>query len=198
MLSYCNKSMAYLKVEADTDEDPQVSPGYTDIPAIYPLGHSLAATYLANEGDFFSYVANRHIEEAGLSLEELHTRAVANLTKFVEQRVEVPPYGNIFSVLCGGHFEASILMVDRFWTEWYSQLIQNGFAVAFPARDLLAFGDVASNTAISELKDLCKRVANKVDHPLTLELYKRVGHSWQPLGGQPLQRTRDVRRFNTE
>ena len=89
-------------------------------------------------------------------------------------------------------------MVDRFWAEWYSQLIQNGFAVAFPARDLLAFGDVASNTAISELKDLCKRVANKVDHPLTLELYKRVGHSWQPLGGYSLQRTREARRIDIE
>ena len=175
--------MAYLKVEVDTDEDPQVPPHHADSPVIYPLGHSLEATYLVDEGDFFSYVANRHLEEAALSLEELHTRAVRNLSMFVEQHVEVHPYGNIYAVLCGGHFEASILMVDQFWTEWYGHLIQNGFVVAIPARDLLSFGAIASNATITELKDLCNRVANKIDHPLTHELYKRVGHSWQLLGG---------------
>ena len=181
MLSYCNKSMAYLKVEVNTDENSQIPTHHADSPAIYPLGHSLVATYIVDEGDFFSYVEYRHLEEAGLSLKELHTRAVSNLSKFVEQHVEVHPYGNIYAVLCGGHFEASILLADQFWTEWYGQLIQNGFAVAIPARDLLSFGDIASNTAISELKDLCNRVANQVDHPLTHELYKRVGYSWQPL-----------------
>lgn len=122
MLSYCNKSMAYLKVEADTDEDPQVSPSHADIPAIYPLGHSLAATYLVNEGDFFSYVANRHLEEAGLSLEELHTRAIVNLTKFVEQRVELHPYGNFLFYAVG---------TLRLAFSWWIDFGQSGIASSF-------------------------------------------------------------------
>ena len=183
MLSYCNKSMAYLKVEVDSLKDSLIPTNHADSPVMNSLGHGLVATYLVDEGELFSYVANRHIEEAGLSLEDLHSRAVSNLSIFVKQQVEVHPYGNIYAVLCGGHFEASILMVEQFWSDWYGHLIQNGFAVAFPARDLLSFGDIASNAAISELKDLCNRVANKVDHPLSHKLYKRVGHSWQPLGG---------------
>ena len=183
MLPYCIRAIAYLKVEVQSDEEPIIQPDYPDNPVVNPLGHGLLATYLVDEGSQFTYLMNRHLEEEGTSIDELHLKAVSNLSDFAEQHLEVHPYGNIFAVLCGGTFESSLLMLDLFWTDWYGHLVQTGFVVAIPARDILAFGELKSEEAISELHELCNRIGSEADHALTDRLYKRVEQTWQPLGG---------------
>ena len=75
-----------------------------------------------------------------------------------------------------------MLLLDEFWSSWYGHLAPNGFVVAFPARDMLAFGDSASPEALADLRALCLRVQGRADHPLSPELYRRTGTAWEPLG----------------
>ena len=152
-------------------------------PVIRALGHRLLVAYLVDEGESFAYVQYRHLREAGMTVEELHASAIRNLAALAEAKVEVRQYGSIYAVLMGGNFEASLLLFDEFWSEWCPHLAPNGYVVAFPARDILAFGDLSSDEAINELNQVCQRGDEDVDHPLTKSLYRRDGSSWLPLYG---------------
>lgn len=180
---FCRRAVAYLKVEEPLSVQPVMELPESESPVIRPLGHRLLAAYLVDEGESFAYVQYRHLAEAGMSTEELHVSAVQNLAALAEERVEVRTYGNIYAVLMGGNFEASLVLLEEFWSEWYSHLAPNGYVVAFPARDILAFGDSSSAEAIHELSQVCQRGNGEVDHPLTNTLYRREGSSWSPLYG---------------
>lgn len=150
-------------------------------PVTCALGHRLLVAYLVDQGDSFAYVQYRHLAEADMTMEQLHAVAVQNLAALAEERVEVRQYGSIYAVLMGGTFEASLVLLEDFWSEWYSHLAPSGFVVAFPARDILAFGDASSVEVIGELNQVCQRCNGDFDHPLTNTLYRRDGSSWSPL-----------------
>lgn len=183
---YCLKSMAYLKVMEPADAaDTPSSLSQCDSPVLRPIGHQLIVAYLVDEGECFSYVQHRHIEGAGLSPDELHAQAIANLAAFARERIEVKSYGNhLYYVLMGGNFEASLILVNEFWSEWCAQLAPTGFLAAFPARDVLAFGDASSPEALSGLEAICDRCKEGGgDHTLTFNVFRRAGVSWEPIGG---------------
>ena len=178
--NYCLSSVAYLKGEVTDNQEVHITLSETDSPVLRNLGHGLLAAYLVDEGECFSYVQHRHLADSLLNCDELHAQAVANLTALAEKHAEVRPYGNIYVVLMDGNFEASIILVDEFWSEWYAQLAPDGFLAAFPARDLLAFGN-ASAAVISELNEFLERASQGLDHPLNSNVFRRVGSAWVPL-----------------
>jgi hypothetical protein len=180
--NYCLRAVAYLKSQVTDNHEVDITLSEADSPVLRNLGHGLLAAYLVDEGEYFSYVQHRQLADSLLNCDELHAHAVANLTALAEKHAEVRPYGNIYAVIMGGNFEASIILVDEFWSEWYAQLAPDGFLAAFPARDLLAFGN-ASAAVISELNEFLERVNDGLDRPLSSNLFRRVGSAWVPLLG---------------
>jgi uncharacterized protein YtpQ (UPF0354 family) len=183
---YCLRSIACLKLEPPAERVQELLLVHGNDPVVHLLGHGLMIAYLVDEGDHFSYVQHEQLSEAGLAPAEFHAQAMQNLFTLAEQRVDVRPLGNIHTVIAGGNFEASLLLLDVFWTGWYGHLAPNGFVAAFPARDLLAFGDANSAEAIAELQALCDRTSGKVSHPLSSRLFRRIDGAWEPLAGQAL------------
>lgn len=177
---FCLRAFAHLKMEVIGARPNEVVLGFEDSPVLTSIGHGLLVAYFVDEGEHFSYVQNRHLAEAGMSIEELDESARGNLARFAYEKAEVRQYGNIFAVLCGGNFEASLLLCDQFWSTSYSELAPNGFVATFPCRDILAFGDAKNIFVISELNALSGRVQGS-DHPLTTELFRRVDGTWQPI-----------------
>jgi len=157
-LDYCRRAVAHLKVELTEDGTLAVVLPHADSPLVHSLGHRLMVVYLGDEGDHFTWVQHRHLNESGWSEEELHEQALRNLAVFAEKQTEVRAYG-------------------------IANLAPNGFVAALPARDILAFGDAASDEEISELLAVCDRVKGEVDHPLRPVLYRRISGCWEPLGG---------------
>ena len=177
---HCLKAVAHLKVSAPAEE-PSLQVPERDLPVVRALAHGLLVVYLIDEGSHFSYVQQRQLAAAGLTEDELHVAAIENLRLFANANARVIPYGAMYAVLAGGNFESSLLLLPGFWST-YQYLAPNGFAVAFPARDLLAFGDVNSAAALAELRALCARSEGKVDHPSSGRLYQGDGDEWRPLG----------------
>jgi hypothetical protein len=75
-------------------------------------------------------------------------------------------------------FEASLLLVDALWDGALSQYAPNGFGIAVPARDVLAFADAGSASAIDELRAVVSRIFPGGDHLITPELYRRQSGRW--------------------
>jgi uncharacterized protein YtpQ (UPF0354 family) len=105
-----------------------------------------------------------------------------NLALLANSRgVRVQPYGNIFAVLMGGDFEASLILLDAFWDKQLRQFVKGDYAVAVPARDMLAFCDASSEAGLDELRQVIQRVFPGGDHLLSDRIYVRRQLRWQVL-----------------
>jgi hypothetical protein len=182
---FCLRAVAYLQKaepqDAELVADEAARATGDDAPVVRALGHGLLAAYVVEENAEFHYVLAGELAAAGLTRDELHAVATRNLEAIARRSAEVHPYGHIHAVLMGDDFEASLLLCDGFW-DAHAELAPGGLVAAIPARNVLAFGDLASPAALRELDDLCTRVDPAIDHPLTDTLLRRVDGRWEPLG----------------
>lgn len=179
---FCFRAIAYVKAALPIDEPPTVTLDLANSPVMKKVAPSLAATYVVDTSNSFTYIQHRHLSVAGVTAEELHSKAIYNLAAMAQTQVKVQPYGNIYAVLMDGNFEASLILFDGFWVQSCAHLAPNGFVAAFPARDILAFTDAANTQGIQELYQLCTRVGSTSDHPLTSQLHSYVNGVWQTYG----------------
>jgi hypothetical protein len=80
----------------------------------------------------------------------------------------------------GLNFEASLLLLDAMWDDWFSHIVRDSFMVAAPARDVVAFCDASSPEGVAELRQVIRRVENG-DHLLQPHLYRREDKTWQTI-----------------
>lgn len=171
-IEFCKKAVAYLKPELpDLEADTELSE--MDAPVLTRLGNGLLVSYLVDTGDSFEYVSERRRASAGLSDEELNRIAISNLEGLENNKeIQVVKYENVFAVLWDGNFEASLLLLDRFWENDYAFLVPNGAVAALPSRDVLAFCDAESSLGIQELREVISRT-DEADHLISKNLYRR-------------------------
>ncbi len=178
---FCKRAVAYLKVPEPEGKGAHVTLGEAEGPVLRQLDNGLLVAYLVDEGDTYTYVTNAHLAQAKLSADKLHELALFNLSSIIGASAEVRRFGNVYLVLAGGCFEASLILCDEFWSSWYSELTTDSFIASFPSRDVLVFGDSSLEDTIGELKELCANTAGSLEHPLTATLYKRGANGWKPL-----------------
>lgn len=174
------RAMPFLNVVANGDKAVFPAADEDSHVVIKDLGFGLLSAYVVDIGGSLACIQQRHLTEAGVSAEQLHAQSIQNLGEFAQEKAKVHPHGKIHVVLAGGNFEASLILLPQFWSDWYAKLAPNGFVAAFPARDLLAFADAKNPQAIEELHEACAKAKGKVDHPLTSQLFTYVGGQWRP------------------
>jgi hypothetical protein len=179
-----SRAVAYLKAllpPGDGSPTTTLSPEKIS-PVFRPFAPGLIFGYLVDLGEYYEYVQQRHLEQDGIDEARLHQIGLANLGGLVNTRqTRVQPYGNIFAVLMGGDFEASLLALDMLWEVPFRQFVRGDYAAAVPARDLLAFCDASSEAGLDELRALIARSSGKVDHALSDRLYVRRDGAWSVL-----------------
>lgn len=107
-----------------------------DSPVARPFAADIVIVYAFNEPSQLVYMSRRQLAQSGMSEDELHALAVANLPKCLPDLNFRELDGGLFGVSCGGVFEASLLLLDPLWEQLAPQLPGLPLAVV-PARDLL-------------------------------------------------------------
>ncbi len=105
---------------------------------------------------------------------------MSNFLGFIAERTRMQAHGGIFALFLDGNFEASLLLVDSLWDESLASYAPNGFVVAVPARDVLAFADVGSASGVAELRVVVSRIFPGGDHLIASDLYRRRAGRWIP------------------
>src|SRR5262249_6733833 len=189
-----SQAIAYLKPDLTSQprakEPPRrrVELSGLDAPVLRPLAEGLLVASVVDRDDQLEFVLHRHLAAEGCSEEELPAVGVENLARQAAGSLEVAthPCGEMFAVLMGGNFEASLMVLDAVWEEGFRQFVAGEYVVACPARDLLGFCDATSAVGVRELRAVCAKMqAGGVDHPLSNQLYRRVGGRWQVLPAEP-------------
>jgi uncharacterized protein YtpQ (UPF0354 family) len=183
MDQFCARAMPYLKPDLTGETGPTVELGLDDSPVLRNLGNGLLVAYIVDAGQSFKYVQNRDLSKAKASEDELHAKAMSNLLAFMGERTRMQQHGDIFAMFLDGNFEASLVLVDQLWDESLVGYVPNGFVVAVPARDVLAFTDVKSAAGIADLRGLVGRLFPGGDHLISPDLYKREPGRWMRIEG---------------
>jgi uncharacterized protein YtpQ (UPF0354 family) len=177
------RALPYIKPALTDGSGPAHDLGYEGSPVLRDLGNGLLILYLVDTGERFEYVQNRHLAEAGIDERTLYEAAIKNLLSLMTARTRMQPHGNIFWLFLDGNFEASLLLIDQLWEESLAPYAPNGFLIAVPARDILAFTDLASAEGREELRSLVARVYPDGDHLISPELYRREAGRWERFEG---------------
>jgi uncharacterized protein YtpQ (UPF0354 family) len=174
-----SRAVAYLKAAVTDHSGDALTPSFEDSPVVRDLGNGLAVTYVVDQGDHFHFVQQRHLRQSGISEEVLHKQAVENLANFCRLNLQVQKHSQIFAFLCGGNFEASLLLVDGLWDKGIAHAIAAPYIAAIPARDMLAVCSAESRDGIRELREVVSRVTPGGNHLLTTSLYIRESGKWR-------------------
>ena len=170
--------MPCIKAAVIGDTGPCVALGPEDSPVIRDLGNGLLVLYVADAGQSFQFVQNRHLSAAGMDPEGLHAAAMSNFLGFIAERTRMQAQGGIFALFLDGNFEATLLLVDSLWDGSLAGYAPNGFVLAVPARDVLAFADAGSASGVEELRGVVSRVFPGGDHLIASDLYRRQAGRW--------------------
>lgn len=174
------RAIAYLKGSQPEDEQPVIRLSSKEAPVIRPYFGQLHICYLVDDGQSYKYVQNCHIEEDKISADELHQIGLRNLKSLTTQRnAQVRPYGNVFSFTMGGDFEASVVLLDEFWAGEFRKFVKENYAIAVPARDVLAFCSAESRQGIMELQQVIDRVWPTGDHLVSNKIHIGNKDNWQ-------------------
>jgi uncharacterized protein YtpQ (UPF0354 family) len=178
-MTLARNAIVYLKVVSPSGEAPALLLPHDQRPAFRQLTKKLVVADVVDTGGSYTFIQNRHPSEDGLDLDQLHALAVNNLIDLADRRsLRVQPYQNIFGVLMGGGFEASLLLVDHLWESAFRSFVKGGYAAAIPARDVLAFCDAASTAGITELHQLIGRTTPGGDQLLSPKILFRRACTW--------------------
>lgn len=179
----CEGAIAFLKSDVGPDDRAILQLEHDQSPVLRQLGNGLLVGYVVDQGTSFEFITNGHLAAQGFSSDQLHEVGLANLAKAVHSRgVKVYPNGSTFAVIAGGNFEASLILLEDLWEEGLRQFTNARYAVAVPARDVLAFGDPDDPVALSQLRDIIDRVWPDGDHLLCNRLFTRTCGVWSFLG----------------
>jgi len=178
---FTQRAIAYLKAEVPESNSPSLTLSAEDNPVLRSIGNELCVAYIIDEGSNYKYVQHRHLTEDCTSEDQLHSFGIRNLIEMASQRnLRVQPCNQIYAVLMGGDFEASLILLDQFWDNQFRQFVTGEYAVAIPNRDILAFCDRTSAEGIDELRQLIARGHTSGDHPISNKIYVRQQNTWQP------------------
>ena len=142
---FTDRAIAYLKSANLNDGKPAISLPHAATPVVKSYSADLCICYVIDSGNQFEYIQNCHVEKDGIDDDKLHRIGLENLRKWAGlHNTRVQPYGNIFAVLMGGNFEASLILLEDFWDHSFRQFLKGEYAAAIPARDILSFCDTNS------------------------------------------------------
>lgn len=124
------------------------------------------------------------LRAAGMTLEQLHKRSLANLMQRVKGqpglRVHAgKPYSGL---LLDGENESSLVLLDGVWEAFLKNQTPNGAVVAIPLRDVLMFCDAGSAEGIAAMR---AKLAEMADNPKLIgkQLLLRRAGRWEILPG---------------
>jgi len=166
------------KLRADLTE-PAIQLSKGDSPVLLDLSNGLVVSYVLDEGDQLEYIRYRDLESSALRIEDLHSMALQNLLRHVSQKTRVQPHGSIFAVFVDNNFEASLLLLNEVWNSSFRSFVTGQYAVAIPARDMLAFGDASSPEAMEDLAAVIGNVFPDGDHLISDRIFVRINQDWK-------------------
>jgi uncharacterized protein YtpQ (UPF0354 family) len=176
------RALPYLKPDlSGSDEKPAlVLPSADDAPIFEPCIDGVLLAYLIDHGDRYLHVQGRDLREQGVSIEELRSASLENLSELSDGEIKLAGDGPMYTLFFDGNLEASLILLDDLWDEALRPYYESVPVVAIPTRDVLVFSDARSAEGIAELRAVIERGWDGGDPLISRSLYVRRAGRWEP------------------
>jgi hypothetical protein len=172
-----DKALPYLSpAYSAEDTAPLRAFGSNDAPITRKFSQSVNIQYMVDEPGAVVFIRERDI--GGEGRDELHTRALANLRRYMKtRRLRFEPSGTITRAKLDGQHDANLLLLDELWDPPTRIVDPEGeLLAAVPSRGVLLFAGSATSGAESAIR---AAIARTSDRELSPELFVRRRGMWE-------------------
>lgn len=157
-------------------ESPKLvsEPLVADLHIVYAIDTPLTVKMLSPETQ----------KELALTTPELRALAIENLQSLTRQP-EIHGEPGMGIVVCGGSYEASLLLVDSVW-QFVEEHIEGEVLACVPTRDVLAIADSKRPNALRFLRGYADKLFDKAaSYLISRTILRRHKGVWKPLEIRP-------------
>jgi uncharacterized protein YtpQ (UPF0354 family) len=144
-----------------------------------PLAGDLSIIFVIDKQDSTKFINQSMMQKLGLTPDELHKLAMANLKTALptlpHQALEGSP--RVFLVAAGDDYEASRMLIDDLWTAAAKE-VEGDLIAAAPCRHRVLFTGSKHPEDVAMLRTLAEKLSETEHHPLTKTLFKRTPQGW--------------------
>jgi uncharacterized protein YtpQ (UPF0354 family) len=115
------------------------------------------------------YLSRTELETTGIAGGELRSLAGKNLMNMLRD-IDRHSLDGFYMITAGGIYEASLLLVDSFWSSDYLP-VKGDFVIAVPTRDVLLVAGSEDEEGISRMRTVVKKHFEIQNHRLTDKLF---------------------------
>ena len=173
-------SIAYFKATFSGDDNggADLELDKSDLPVCIQFADDFSIFFLADAGEYFEMVQNKHLEDAGISKEALLDIGKDNLGA-IAHNITITENNGVLYFTGSGNFEASLLLVSEIWDDWLKEYCPNGYVAAIPARDILIVTERGNSEGIDKLISTVNKIWPDGDHLLTKSLFHYKNCNWE-------------------
>ena len=173
-------ALPYIKPEVTTRLGEKVlSLDRDNSPVLKKWLDGLRICFLYDEGESFAYIQNRTLAQAGKDEDQLLSLSINNLNHL---SYEIKLLGNVFAVIAGGNFEASMVFHENI-IAFINENCEGHAIAAIPTRDVFAFCASTNLLGIENLRGIILRLKTCEDHPITCSLLEYKEFAWKYYDG---------------
>ncbi len=183
MLCHVNSEriFAYIKALDPLTAGPVVDLANENELLVQRFVGRLIVTLAYDNGDAFTLLQRRHLDQLAMSESEAFELGRRNLSGLVEAgQVRLHASDGGFAVIAGGNFEASTLLVPSVWHWTCDHVGATRLLAAAPARDLLFVVNPDDVDGCAQVDAFLGRLRDvQLDHALTPDRYLWEGGLWR-------------------
>ncbi|MEN2403105.1 DUF1444 family protein [Flavobacterium sp. MC2016-06] len=135
------------------EDDPKIKLTLNTNPILTDkLADGIVVCYVLDMGENFIMLAESHLRDFGLTIDEIREVALRNLAVKVNEncQIGVMDFSENFEgskpfyrIAMDGNFDPSIMLLDEFWENHPKDITESGIiAVSIPAKNILLFSDL--------------------------------------------------------
>lgn len=156
-----------------------------ELPVTRATKGAFGVQYLVEDGKRFTAVVASDLAEAGLSVNELHRMALANLRRLVKGKLKLKRANpkdasyRAMRIKLDGYHESSVLLLDDLWDKTLKKHAPNGVVAVMPSRGVCTFIDLSALTkgGLADLRE-AMRYAKRQNGEVVNAILHRQGRHW--------------------
>lgn len=160
-----------------------------DLPVTRATKGAFGVQYMVEDGKRFNAVLASDLEEAGLSVDELHRLALTNLRRLVKGGLTLKRANSkdasyrAMRIKLDGSYESSVLLLDDVWDKTLKKHAPNGVVAVMPSRDACTFIDLSALTkgGLADLRE-AMLYAKRLNGEVVNAIFHRQGRHWALAG----------------
>ncbi|HEX7846567.1 MAG TPA: DUF1444 family protein [Chitinophagaceae bacterium] len=174
------------------EDDPRIKASLNNSPILAEkLSDGIVICYVLDMGNNFEMISQKHLNDFGLTLEDVKQVAYRNLINKVNSNCKIgimdfssqnPQIKPFYRIDMDNNFNPSMMLLDEFWETTAKNIVKSEtIAVSIPAKNIILFSDMKLMESFRTMRSIASQLYDasvKDGIQLTKNTYIRKNGKW--------------------